>query len=149
MNQQVRGGRLASGHAAMCAVVLFFGGTVPSLFPRVVLGGLLFFLGLSFVIDCDPYLVDPRTDYAIMLILLVTATVGFLEAVGGPLMAAGLFVLNYSRIDIVRDELTGTHMQSRVTPPPHHRQLLHARRADPYFPAAGLHLLWHRRPPCG
>src|SRR5690606_36554016 len=55
-------------------------------------------------------------------------TVGFLEAVGvGLLMAAGLFVLNYSRIDIVRDELTGTHMQSRVTRLPAHRQLLHAR----------------------
>jgi len=138
MNQQVRGGRLAPlVAAAMCAVVLFFGGTVLSLFPRVVLGGLLFFLGLSFVIDwvIRTWSILPRTDYAIiMLILLVTATVGFLEAVGvGLLMAAGLFVLNYSRIDIVRDELTGTHMQSRVTRLPAHRQLLHARGEQIYI----------------
>ncbi len=132
MNQQVRGGRLAPMIAAlMCAAVLFFGGTALSLFPRVVLGGLLFFLGLSFVIDwvIHTWSALPRTDYAIiLLILLVTATVGFLEAIGvGLLVAVVLFVLNYSRIDIVRDELTGAHVQSRVTRLPAHRQLLKAR----------------------
>jgi SulP family sulfate permease len=112
----------------LCLLVLFLGGSVLSLFPRVVLGGLMFFLGLSFVLEwaIQTWFVLPRTDYAIILvILLITAVVGFMEAVAaGLLVAVALFVVNYSRIDVVRDELTGRHIQSRVTRPPQERKLL-------------------------
>lgn len=129
MNQRVHGGRLAPLlGAALCAAVLFLGGTALSLFPKVVLGGLLFSLGLSFVLEWAVQARRrlPPTDYAIiLLILLVTAVAGFLEAVGvGLLVAVVLFVVNYSRIDVVRFELTGAHVQSRVSRRPAQRQLL-------------------------
>ena len=77
MNQQVRGGRLAPlVAAAMCAVVLFFGGTVLSLFPRSC-WAVSCSSWASLVIDwvIRTWSILPRTDYAIiMLILLVTAT---------------------------------------------------------------------------
>ena len=37
--------------ALLCAFALFFGSKILSVFPRVILGGLLFNLGLSFVVD--------------------------------------------------------------------------------------------------
>ena len=37
--------------AALCAVTLFFGGSLLSLLPKFILGGLLLFLGLSFLIE--------------------------------------------------------------------------------------------------
>ncbi|MFW6182424.1 MAG: SLC26A/SulP transporter family protein [Chloroflexota bacterium] len=124
--------------AILCGVVLVAGGAALSFFPKVVLGGLLFFLGLSFIVEwvVHSWAVLPRTDYAIiLLILLVTAVAGFLPAVGvGLLVAVGLFVVNYSRIDIVRDEVTGAHVQSRVTRRPAQQQLLRAH-------AAQLHVL--------
>lgn len=120
--------------AAFCVLVLFLGGSLLSLFPKVVLGGLLFFLGLSFVLEwaVQSWFTLPRTDYAIVLvILLVTAVAGFLEAIAvGVLVAVALFVVNYSRVDVVRDELSGAQIQSRVTWRPAQRQLLHAQSAQ-------------------
>jgi SulP family sulfate permease len=135
MNYWGRGGRAGPILASLlCAAVLFFGGSALSFLPKVVLGGLLFYLGLAFFIEwvIDSWSILPRTDYAIiLLILLVTAVVGFMEAVGvGLLVAVVLFVVNYSRIDIVRDELTGALMQSRVTRRPAQRQFLRSHGSE-------------------
>lgn len=109
-------------------VTLLFGASALSLFPKVILGGLLLYLGLSFLKDWvyHAWFKLPKLDYfVIILILLVTAFVGFLEAVGvGLITAVILFVINYSRIDIVRHELSGTTLHSRVTRPPLQEQLL-------------------------
>ncbi len=114
--------------AGLVLLVLLVGGSVLSLFPKVVLGGLLFFLGLSFVVEwvIQSWFVFPRTEYAIIIvILLVTAVAGFVEAVAvGLLVAVALFVVNYSRTNVVRDELSGQHVQSRVTRSPLERKLL-------------------------
>lgn len=105
--------------ALTCAIVLLLGGSFMSLFPKLVLGGLLSFLGLTFLLDTivTSWQTIPRSDYAVMiLILIVAATVGFMEAIGvGLLAAVALFVVNYSRTDVVRNELTGRTLQSRVT----------------------------------
>lgn len=114
--------------AALCALVLLAGASILSLFPKLVVGGLICYLGLSFLQDTvvANWSTLPRGDYAVMmLILLVAATIGFIEAVGvGLLVAVVLFVINYSRIDIVGDELSGSILQSRVTRSPDKCRLL-------------------------
>ncbi len=70
--------------AGLCAACLIFGSTLLTLFPKPVLGGLLLFLGLAFLVEWvyDAWFKLPRIDYLIVLfILLAIATVGFqLEA---------------------------------------------------------------------
>lgn len=133
MNLRLGAGNRFAGlvAAAFCALVLLFGASLLSYFPGVVLGGLLLFLGLSFLVEwaIDTWFTLPRTDYAVVLLILaVTAIVGFLEAVGvGLLAAVVLFVINYSRIDVVHDELSGDCYQSRVTRRPEQRHFLRER----------------------
>jgi len=102
----------------LCAFTLFFGAKILSIFPKVILGGLILNLGLSFL---DEWLYDTwaklkRNDYfVIVLILFVIAAVGFLEGIViGLLMSIVLFVLSYSKVDVVKHELNGTTFHSNV-----------------------------------
>ncbi|HEV2359807.1 MAG TPA: cyclic nucleotide-binding domain-containing protein [bacterium] len=83
----------------MCAAVLFFGAGLLSFFPKPVLGGFLFFLGLSFLVEWlyDAWFKLPRTDYVlVLLILAAVGAVNFLAGVGmGVVVAIVLFVVNY------------------------------------------------------
>jgi SulP family sulfate permease len=102
----------------LCAFTLFFGANVLSIFPKVILGGLILNLGLSFLDDWlyDTWAKLTRNDYfVIVLILFVIAAVGFLEGIViGLLMSIVLFVLSYSKVDVVKHELTGTTFHSNV-----------------------------------
>jgi SulP family sulfate permease len=115
--------------AAICATCLITGSAMLSLLPRASLGGILLFLGLSFlfewVIDARKRL--PRSDYlVVLLILVVIATIGYLESVGlGIVIAVVLFVVKYSRVDVVRHALTGATQLSNVARPRQHREVLH------------------------
>jgi len=104
--------------ALLCAFTLFFGANVLSIFPKVILGGLLLNLGLSFL---EEWLYDTwekltRNDYfVIVIILFVIAAVGFLEGIViGLLMSIVLFVLSYSKVEVVKHELSGTTFHSNV-----------------------------------
>ena len=112
-----------------CVVVLIFGASLLSLVPQIIIGGMLFYLGLSFLAEwvVDSWFKLPKTDYLIVIsILLVTIAIGFLEAVAfGVLLASILFVVGYSRIDILRHEFTGASVRSRYTRPPSQRQILY------------------------
>ncbi len=115
--------------AGVCAASLFAGSAVLSLLPRACLGGLLLFLGLSFLVE---WVVDarrrlPGTDYAVvLLILFLIATIGYLESVGlGIVIAVIIFVVNYSRVDVVRHALSGAAQLSNVARPRRHREILH------------------------
>ncbi len=114
--------------AALCAATLFLGGSILSFFPKPSLGGLLLFLGLAFLAEWvwDAWSRLPRGDYfVVLMILLVIGTVGYLESVGvGIVIAVVLFVVNYSRIDVVKHALSGGDHPSNVDRPPTHRQLL-------------------------
>jgi SulP family sulfate permease len=128
--QQLSGSALAMGlkgvsrwtgviAAAVCAAFLFFGGAALFLFPKPILGGLVLLVGLSFLYD---WLVEswprlPRQDYAIIVVIvLTTAMVGFLEAVVlGLLIAVILFTVSYSWADVIRAEMNGATYHSRVT----------------------------------
>ena len=104
--------------AAVCGATLVFGADTLSLFPRTVLGGVVVFLGLAFLVE---WVVDARStlirrDYiVVLLILLAVATLGFLPGVGvGLVLAIVLFVVDYSRTEVVKNELTGRRYRSKV-----------------------------------
>lgn len=123
--------------AALCGLVLLFGTAILSLFPKLLLGAVLFFFGLSFLVEwlIDAWFSLPRADaFVVSLILVIMAVVGFLEAIGaGLLVAIGLFVIKYSRVDVVRDELSGTSFESRVTRRPVERRVLRKRGEERYI----------------
>lgn len=104
--------------ALFCALMLFFGMSIIAWFPKIVLAGLLIYLGASLL---ERWLIEarkqlPRLEYlVVVVIVLVVATAGFLQGVMvGLLCAIVLFVINYSRINVVRFALTGTERGSNV-----------------------------------
>src|SRR6185295_11474696 len=105
-----------------------FGASLLSLIPKLIAGGLIFFVGLSFLTEWlyDAWFQLPRIDYVLVwVILVVVGAVGFLAGVAtGIIIAVVLFVVNYSRIDIIKDALTGTSYQSSTERPFEHRQLI-------------------------
>ncbi len=102
--------------AAMAAVALYFGSNLLGYFPRFVLGGLVFFLGLTTLVEwavASRHRVS-RVEYGLILaILCAIGMFGFLSGVGlGLVMATGLFVVKYSRLPVVRREGDGTTLAS-------------------------------------
>ncbi|MEH6584782.1 MAG: SulP family inorganic anion transporter, partial [Halioglobus sp.] len=104
--------------AGFCALMLFFGMSLIAWFPKAVLAGLLVFLGWSLL---ERWLIEARSQLppleylVVVIIVVVVAAVGFLEGVVvGLLCAILLFVINYSRINVVRYALTGTERRSNV-----------------------------------
>jgi len=114
--------------AAVTGLALLFGASVLSLVPKLIVGGLIFFVGLSFLVEWlyDAWFQLPRTDYVLVWVILsVVGAFGFLEGVGtGIAIALVLFVVNYSRIDIAKDTLDGITYQSNVERPVEQRQVL-------------------------
>ena len=111
-----------------CGAALFFGASLFSYIPKVVLGGMLVYLGLSFLVEwlIDSRRVLPLTDYLLIWVILgIILTVGFLPAIAvGILVAAVLFVISYSRVSIIRNTLSGQSFRSNVDRPKAHRDLL-------------------------
>jgi sulfate permease, SulP family len=120
--------------ASICGLALFFGASVISYFPKPVLGGMIFFLGLSFLVEwlIDSYKALPLLDYLLVWVILgIIATVGFLEGVAaGIFIAAILFVISYSRINAIKNMLNGSIYRSNVDRPKVHRDLLHERGSE-------------------
>ena len=121
--------RLAGIFAAMvCGGTLFFGASAISYFPKPILGGILLFLGLSFLVE---WVIDarsrlPRIDYLLVLMILIAiASIGFLEGIAvGVLAAVIMFVVSYSQINAVKNTLSGKTYRSKVERPLLHRQAL-------------------------
>jgi SulP family sulfate permease len=114
--------------ALVTAVALLVGASALSLIPKFMVGGLIFFAGLSFLVE---WLYDarhqlPRIDYILVwAILIVIGWLGFLQGVGvGIVIATALFVVNYSRIGIVKDTLTGSSYRSNMERPFEQLQLI-------------------------
>ena len=113
---------------AVSGAALLSGASVLGMLPRPLLGGLLLFLGLAFLVEWayDSRRRLSRAEYAIVwVILLVIAVLGLLEGfAAGLLIAAALFVVDYSRTDMVKHALSGASYQSRVERAPEERALL-------------------------
>src|SRR5690606_23437730 len=74
----------------------------------------------------------PAQDFAIVALILGTATtIGFLQAIAvGVLAAAVLFVVTYSRLDLVRSQTTAALRRSTTERPEAAMRLLAARGAE-------------------
>jgi SulP family sulfate permease len=121
---------------ALCGVALFFGATLLSFFPKPILGGLIVFLGISLLYEWlyESFFKLPLHDYLLIIIILVViGKYGFLKGVmAGLVIAVGLFVINFSRINTIRNTFSGTDYQSNVDRNPVERQLL-KRKGDQIF----------------
>ncbi|HSM70191.1 MAG TPA: SulP family inorganic anion transporter [Anaerolineales bacterium] len=121
--------RLVALFAALVSVVaLLAGAAALSLVPKFIVGGLIFFVGFSFLVEWlyDAWHQLPRVDYLMVwAILIVIGWLGFLQGVGvGIVIATALFVVNYSRIGIVKDTLTGRSYRSNMERPFEQIQLI-------------------------
>ena len=107
--------------AAVCVVAALSGPFLIGLIPTPVVGGVLIFLGLGFMVE---WLYDrgrQMTGPEIMVMLTIVglvATVGLMAAVvWGMLAAVILFVVAYSRLDPIRTIASGRERRSTVDRP--------------------------------
>ena len=114
--------------AALCIGVLGFGSSFLEFFPRPILGALLFYLGIALLQErvYRSWFKLSRPDYAIVIVTLVAIAVwGFLAGtIGGFVLAALLFMANYSHLDVAKQVLSGTEVVSNVRRSPQETQWL-------------------------
>lgn len=114
--------------AAFFGITLFVSTSLVSYFPKPLLGGLLAYLGLSFLFEWvyQTWYRFSKTEYAIVvLILIVTGTIGFMPGVGVGLAAAALlFVVNYSHTKVIKHELSGANYRSNHVRSPELQRVL-------------------------
>jgi SulP family sulfate permease len=114
-----KGKRLPGLLVAVLLILTVSAGTsFLALLPRLLLGGLLIYIGLALLYEwvIQSWSSFPRMDYLIVLsILIIIALKDFLWGVGfGLIMAILLFVVSSSRLDVIRYELSGAMYRSRV-----------------------------------
>ena len=104
--------------ALMYALTMLFGGSVYTLVPRFLPAGLLMYFGLRYMKEwlIDSRLFLPLKDYLIVgIIALVTVLLGFLPGIAiGLLMAMMFFVLEYSRLDVIKQEFSASSHRSNL-----------------------------------
>ena len=117
--------------AALLVLTLMAGADILSFIPRIMAGGFLTFLGFSFIQESlyKTWFQLPRLDYLLIWIILIAiVSRGLLAGVTlGIAIAALLFLISYSRIDIVRHATDRGHYSSRVERPPVYELLLEQR----------------------
>jgi SulP family sulfate permease len=116
--------------AALCILgVVTVGSSILEFLPQFVVGGLLLFVGTDFLVEWlwTSRRRMTRPDYALMWgIVVIIAAVGFLPGVAAGLVAAiALFVVRYSRIDVVKHSLTAREHQSNIERPSIEAEYLH------------------------
>jgi sulfate permease, SulP family len=116
MNVSARTAGLVAAAVPLAAVL--FGASVIELIPRLLVGGVLVFLGLAFIVEWvwDKRKVLPRVEYVIVLLILggIIAK-GFLPGVVlGLVLAVVLFAVSYGRIELVREVAFGDTYRSNV-----------------------------------
>ena len=104
--------------AAACAVALFYGAALMAYLPRTMVGGFILFFGLVLLVEwiVDGWRRMPRADYGIVVLcLLVSLTWGYLEGIAvGILAGIVIFVVDYSRVDVIRGTMSGAQFRSNV-----------------------------------
>jgi sulfate permease, SulP family len=119
MRVDARAAGLIAAAVPLAAVV--FGGSVVGLIPRMIVGGVLVFLGLAFIVEWvwDKRKLLPPLEYAVVVVILVGIIVwGFLVGVViGLVLAVVLFAVSYGRIELVREVAFGETYRSNVDRP--------------------------------
>jgi SulP family sulfate permease len=116
MNVDARRAGLVAATVPLAA--LLFGATVLELIPRMIVGGMLVFLGLSFIAE---WVWERRRS------LPRIVARGYLPGiVVGLVLAVGLFAVSYGRVDLVHEVTFGDVYRSNVDRPPAERERLRA-----------------------
>jgi SulP family sulfate permease len=114
--------------AGVCLALLWNGTGLLAYIPKFILGGILFYNGLSFLTEWvfDAYFRLIREDYyLVVLILFIVAIAGYLQGVGaGIIIATVLFVLKYSSVNVISNTLSGDNQHSTVDRSPLESRLL-------------------------
>jgi SulP family sulfate permease len=126
MNVNARAAGLVAALVPLSAVV--FGAEVVALIPRMIVGGVLVFVGLNFIVEWvwDKRKTLPVGEYVVVLAILATiAAKGFLPGVEiGLVLAIILFAINYGRTELVHEVEFGPTYHSNVDRPPGEREAL-------------------------
>ncbi len=105
-----------------------FGPSIVTYFPKVIMGAVLMYLGLTFLVEWtyESRFKLPKIDIVIIwMILGVIAVFGFLQGVAlGFIAAVIMFAISCSRTDVVRHEMSGKAYHSQVTRLLEQRQVL-------------------------
>jgi sulfate permease, SulP family len=119
MRVDARAAGLIAALVPLAAVV--FGAEVVGLIPRMIVGGVLVFLGLAFIVEWvwDKRRRLPPLEYGVVVVILVGIIVwGFLVGVViGLVLAVVLFAISYGRIELVREVAFGETYRSNVDRP--------------------------------
>ncbi|HUZ71492.1 MAG TPA: SulP family inorganic anion transporter [Stellaceae bacterium] len=117
--------------AGLCLAAFYAGTTALSYVPRMLVGGLLMFMGVSFLSEWlyRGWFRLPRADYAVVLLILgVTGLFGYMEGVATGIAAAiGIFIVACSKIKIIKQEMTGAEYRSSVDRDRRAREILDQR----------------------
>jgi SulP family sulfate permease len=128
MNVDARRAGLVAATVPLAA--LLFGETLLELIPRMIVGGMLVFLGLSFIAEWvwERRRSLPRIEYGVVVvILMVVVARGYLPGiVVGLVLAVGLFAVSYGRVDLVQEVSFGEVYRSSVDRPLAERERLRA-----------------------
>ncbi|MGK7872505.1 MAG: SLC26A/SulP transporter family protein [Xenococcaceae cyanobacterium] len=121
--------RLSGVFAAfVCLLFWLFGTSTLQFFPKFIFGGLLFYLGLSLLIESvyKGWFKLSRLDYAlVILILIIVANFGLLAGVGlGLIVACLLFVITYSNLQVIKNTLSGLTCHSNFERAFHQKKIL-------------------------
>ena len=104
--------------AIMFGLTIVFGSAIYALIPRFLPAGLLMFVGVLFLKQwlLDSWSKLPRQDYVVVVVIaLATAFVGLLAGFfAGVVVAISFFVLEYSRIDVIKQQLSGSIHRSNL-----------------------------------
>ena len=119
MRVDARAAGLIAAAVPLAAVV--FGASVVGLIPRMIVGGVLVFLGLAFIVEWvwDKRKLLPPLEYAVVVAILVGIIVWgfFWGVVIGLVLAVVLFAVSYGRIELVREVAFGETYRSNVDRP--------------------------------
>ena len=128
MDVDARGAGLVAATVPLAA--LLFGASILGLVPRMIVGGMLAFLGLSFIAEWvwDRRRSLSRIEYvAVLVILGVVVLWGYIPGfVVGLVLAVVLFAISYGRVDLVHEVAFGQVYRSSVDRPPAERERLRA-----------------------
>lgn len=105
--------------AVLVGLTVFAGGAFLMYIPKMILGALLVYVGLAMLVEWvyQAWFKFPPVDlFIIFLILGIVIVRGFMQAVAvGLVMTIILFVISYSRINVVKHAVSGASYRSRVT----------------------------------
>ncbi len=109
-------------------LVLLFGAPLIELFPRFAAGGLVCFLGLTLLMEWVVQTWTRMSHWDYIVVIIIMATMGIfspLAGVGiGLMLAAILFIIQYSRVNVIRHVLDGKSYFSIIERSPIEKSIL-------------------------